>query len=217
MPSNHLILCRPLLLCLQSFPASGSCPMSQFLTSGGQSIGVSASASVLPMNIQDWSSWGWTGWISLQSCYIRVLISFPKLITSHFPKALYLQYHEIGDLVSAYETWGGNKHSAIAGPGYYFCFELFFVNTASYIGPLLWLTSPWSSHHFHLSSLSSSFLDGCVGLAFTILLPFPATVLIFLRVSNIFIFMLLALFKSFLIASFLFYHVCYLWFLQSCL
>ena len=52
---------------LQSFPASGSFPMSQFFASGGQSIGVSASASVLPMNIQDWFPSGWTGWISLQS------------------------------------------------------------------------------------------------------------------------------------------------------
>ena len=52
---------------LQSFPASGSFSMSQFFASGSQSIGVSASASVLRMNIQDWFSWGWTGWISLQS------------------------------------------------------------------------------------------------------------------------------------------------------
>ena len=52
---------------LQSFPASGSFPMTQFFTSGGQSIGVSASASVLPMNIQDWFLLGWTGWISWQS------------------------------------------------------------------------------------------------------------------------------------------------------
>ena len=52
---------------LQSFTASGSFPMSQFFESGGQSIGVSASASVLPMNIQDWFPLGWTGWISLQS------------------------------------------------------------------------------------------------------------------------------------------------------
>ena len=52
---------------LQSFPASGSFQMNQFFTSGGQSIGVSASASVLPMNIQDWLPLGWTGWISLQS------------------------------------------------------------------------------------------------------------------------------------------------------
>ena len=50
---------------LQSFPASGSFLMSQFFTSGGQSIGVSASTSVLPMNTQDWSTLGWTGWISL--------------------------------------------------------------------------------------------------------------------------------------------------------
>ena len=51
---------------LQSFPASGSVQMSQFFASGGQIIGVSASTSVLPMNTQDWSPLGWTGWISLQ-------------------------------------------------------------------------------------------------------------------------------------------------------
>ena len=52
--------------CPQSLPESGSLPMSQLFASGGQSIGVSASASVFPMNIQDWSPLGWTGWISLQ-------------------------------------------------------------------------------------------------------------------------------------------------------
>ena len=52
---------------LQSFPASGSFHMNQFFESGGQSTGVSASASVLPMNIQDWFPLGWTGWISLLS------------------------------------------------------------------------------------------------------------------------------------------------------
>ena len=51
----------------QSFPASGSFPMSQLFAWGGQSIGVSASTSVLPMNTQDWSPLGWTGWISMQS------------------------------------------------------------------------------------------------------------------------------------------------------
>ena len=56
----------PLSSPFQSFPASGSFPMSQFFTSGGQSIGVSASTSVLPMNTQDWSPLGWTGWVSLQ-------------------------------------------------------------------------------------------------------------------------------------------------------
>ena len=53
--------------CSQSFPASGSFPMSQLFAWGGQSIGVSASASILPMNTQDWSPSEWTGWISLQS------------------------------------------------------------------------------------------------------------------------------------------------------
>ena len=57
----------PFFSCPQSLPASGSFPMSQLLAWGGQSIGVSASASVFPMNTQDWSPLGWTGWISLQS------------------------------------------------------------------------------------------------------------------------------------------------------
>ena len=57
----------PFSSCLQSLSASGSFPMSQLLAWGGQSTGVSASASVLPMNTQDWSPLGWTGWISLQS------------------------------------------------------------------------------------------------------------------------------------------------------
>ena len=57
----------PFSSCLQSFPASGSFPVSWVFTSSGQSIGASASASVLPMNSQDWSPLGWTGWISLQS------------------------------------------------------------------------------------------------------------------------------------------------------
>ena len=67
--------CHPIILscvvpfssCPQSFPASGSFPVSQFFTSSGQSIGVSASALALPMNIQDWFPLGWTGWISLHS------------------------------------------------------------------------------------------------------------------------------------------------------
>ena len=57
----------PFSSCPRSFPASGSFPMSQLFTSGGQSIRVSASTSVRPMNTQDWSPLGWTGWISLQS------------------------------------------------------------------------------------------------------------------------------------------------------
>ena len=57
----------PFSSCPQSFPASGYFQMSQLFESGGQSIGVSASTSVLPINTQDWSPLGWTGWISLQS------------------------------------------------------------------------------------------------------------------------------------------------------
>ena len=64
-PSHPLLSPSPLAFNL--FPASGSYQMSQFFSSGGQSIGVSASASILPMTIQDWSPLGWTGWISLQS------------------------------------------------------------------------------------------------------------------------------------------------------
>ena len=64
-PSHPLLSASP-PFCPQSLPASGSFPMSQLFTWGGQSTGVSASASVLPMNTQDWSFSGWTGWISLQ-------------------------------------------------------------------------------------------------------------------------------------------------------
>ena len=66
MPSNQLILCCPFSY-LHSFPGLGSFLMCQFFASGGQSIRVSASASVLSLNIQDWYPLGWTGWISSQS------------------------------------------------------------------------------------------------------------------------------------------------------
>ena len=65
----------PFSSCLQPFPASGSFPGSQFFTSGGQSIGVSASTSVLPMNIQNWLPLGQTGWVSLQSKGLSRLFS----------------------------------------------------------------------------------------------------------------------------------------------
>ena len=74
-PSSPFSRCHPTISssvipfssCPQSLPVSGSFPMSQLFTSGGQSIGVSASASVLPMNTQDWCPLWWTCWISLQS------------------------------------------------------------------------------------------------------------------------------------------------------
>ena len=64
-PSHPSVV--PFSSCPQSLPASGSFPMSQLFTWGGQSIGASASTSVLPVNTQDWSPLGWTGWIFLQS------------------------------------------------------------------------------------------------------------------------------------------------------
>ena len=67
MPSNHLVLCRPLLLLPSLFPSIRVLSTESVFASGGQSIGVSASASVLPMNTQECSPFGWTGWISLQS------------------------------------------------------------------------------------------------------------------------------------------------------
>ena len=77
--------------CPQSFRASGSFQISQFFTSGGQSIGVSASTSVLPMNFQDWSPLGWTGCISLQSKGLSRVFSNPqfKSITSSALSFLY--------------------------------------------------------------------------------------------------------------------------------
>ena len=65
----------PFATCPQSFQASGSFPMSQFSASGDQNIGDSASKSVLPMNTQDWSPLGWTGWISLQSKVVSRVFS----------------------------------------------------------------------------------------------------------------------------------------------
>ena len=72
----------PFSSCLQSFPASGSFQMSQFFASGSQSIGVSASTSVLPVNIQDWFPLGWTGWISLQSKGLSSLLQHHSSKTS---------------------------------------------------------------------------------------------------------------------------------------
>ena len=66
---------NPFSSCLQSFPESGSFLMSQLFASGGQSIRALASASVLPMNIQDWFPLGWTGWISFQSKRLSTVLS----------------------------------------------------------------------------------------------------------------------------------------------
>ena len=80
-PSHPVI---PFSSCLQSFPASGSFPMSQFFVSGGQRIGASASTSVLPMNIQDWFNLGLTGWISLPSKGLSRVFSNTTVQKLHF-------------------------------------------------------------------------------------------------------------------------------------
>ena len=103
MPSNHFILCPPFSSCLQSFPTSGSFPMSWLYESGGESIRVSVLASILPMNIQGWFLLGLTGLISLLSkrlsrvfssttvqkyivCIICIILSNP-LLRSGAPQA----------------------------------------------------------------------------------------------------------------------------------
>ena len=92
----------PFSSCLQCFPASGSFQMSQLFASGGQSIGISASTSVLPMNTQDWSHLGWTGWISLQSK------GFSRVFYSTTVKASTLQHSAffIVQLSHSYMTTG---------------------------------------------------------------------------------------------------------------
>ena len=90
----------------QSFQASGSFPVSQLFTSGGQSIGVSVSTSVLPMNTQDWSPLGWTGWISLQSKGLSRVFSNTTLQKHQFFGAqLSLQSN------SHIHTWPLENHS----------------------------------------------------------------------------------------------------------
>ena len=105
MPPNHLILCRLLLLPPSIF-SSIRVFSSEFFTSGGQSIGVSASASVLPMNIQYWSPLGWTGWISLQSKWLSRVFSSTTVQKHQFFRAqLSLQAN------SYIHTWLLENHS----------------------------------------------------------------------------------------------------------
>ena len=102
MPSSHLTLCRPLFLPPSIFPASRSFHMSQFFSSGGQSIGVSASASGLPMNIQDWSPLGWTGWISAVQETLKSLLQ----LHSWKPSTLWNSAFFIVQLSHPYITTG---------------------------------------------------------------------------------------------------------------
>ena len=91
----------PFSSCPQSFQSSGSFQMSQLFASGGQSIGVSASISVLPLNTQDWSPLGWTGWISLQSKGLSRVFSNTTVQKHQFFSALLYS----PTLTSIHDTW----------------------------------------------------------------------------------------------------------------
>ena len=103
MPSNHLIPVIPFSFCLQSFPASGSFQRIQLFASDGKSIGTSASASVLSMNIQDWFPLGLTSWISLQSKGLSRLFSNTTVQKHQFFSAQ-LSFHEQYEKAKRYDT-----------------------------------------------------------------------------------------------------------------
>ena len=110
----------PFSSCLQSFPASGSFPVSQFFASGDRSIEVSASASVLPMNVQDWFPLRLTGWISLQSKGLSK--SLPQ---HHSPKASILRHSAffMVQLSHPYTTTGKSIALGNGNPLQYSCLE----------------------------------------------------------------------------------------------
>ena len=87
---------------LQSFPLSGSFPMSQFFASGGKSIGVLTSTSVLPVNTQDWSPLGWSGWISLQSKGLSRVFSITTIQKHQFSA---LSFFCSPTLISIHDHW----------------------------------------------------------------------------------------------------------------
>ena len=113
--------CRPnsssvalLSTCPQSFPASGSFPMSQLFVSGGQSTGASASASVLPMNIQNWFPSGWTGWISLQSKGLSGVLSNTTVQKyQFFSTQLITRLQALTHFCLPYSTFPGGRASLV--------------------------------------------------------------------------------------------------------
>ena len=105
----------PFSSCVKSFPASRSLPMSQLFTSGGQSIGVSASVSVLPMNIQDWFPLGWTDWISLQSKGLSRVFSN----TTVQNKYIHIIVQQISRIFASYKA--ETPHWEILLPGHFKC------------------------------------------------------------------------------------------------
>ena len=110
----------PFSSCLQSFPASGSFQMSQLFAWGGQSIGISASASVLPMNTQDWSPLGWTGWISLHSKGLSRVFSNTTVKSIN---ALALSFLYRSTLTSIHDYWK-NHRQMFVGKVMYMLFNI---------------------------------------------------------------------------------------------
>ena len=116
MPSNHLILSRPLLLLPSIFPSIRVFPMSQPFTSGGQRIGVSASTSVLPMNIQDWFPLGWTGWSPCSSRDSQRVFSSTTIQKHQFFSIQFMScfnVHPIGQLCPTLCDPHGLTHQAL--------------------------------------------------------------------------------------------------------
>ena len=160
MPSSHLILCHPLLL-----PGSVPFPMSQLFTWDGQSIGVSASKSVLPKNTQDWSPLQWTGWIPLQSKGLSRVFSnttVQSIISSVFNFFIVQfshPYMTTGKTIAlTRQTFVGKVTSLLLNmlsrlvitflPRSVFYFILFFIFTLFYFTILYWfcITLTWIHH-----------------------------------------------------------------------
>ena len=145
MPSNYLILCHPLLLPPSIFSASGSFPMSRFFASGDQNIGVLASASVFPMNMQDWYPLGWTSWISLIS---------KSLLQHHSSKASILQHSAffIAQLSHPYMTTGkiiALTRRTFVGKAMFLLFNMLSRLVINFLPKskcllILWLKSPFA-------------------------------------------------------------------------
>ena len=140
MSSSHLILCRPLLSCPQPFPVLRTFPISKLFASDGQSIGVSASTSVLPMNTQDWFPLGLTGLIFLQSRELSRVFS-STTIWRHNSSALSLLYSLT--LTSIHDYW--KKHS----------FDLVWFSCPSFV----LLFSPWTESHKTIALFFAVIID----------------------------------------------------------
>ena len=154
IPSNHLILVFPFSSRLQPFPAWGSFPTSQFFASGSQSIGVSASASVLPMNIQDWFPLGWTGWISLLSKGLSRVFSSTTIQKHQFWGIQPSSWSN-----SRIHIWWLEKPSFDYGPllaKCYLCFLIRCRTRLSSSSSKLWL-SPFSAVKLYLFFFTSLF------------------------------------------------------------